>query len=117
MNQSINGANTMNKQLTTLLKSCPVSARWLNMGTWTKEEYNNLLELVEQEGIKITKRTLKNVSASGLLKIAWNYGQMRVIRFSTFSDIKSDLVNLLAQKSIYLGDKFKITHHLRDYSN
>lgn len=107
----------MNKQLTTLLKNCPISARWLNMGTWTKEEYNNLLEFVEQEGIKITKRTLKNVSVSGLLKIEWNYGQMRVIRFSTFSDIESDLVNLLAQESIYLGDKFIIQHRLRNYSN
>ncbi|KKN77010.1 hypothetical protein LCGC14_0365020 [marine sediment metagenome] len=107
----------MNKQLTTLLKSYQVSAKWLNMGTWTKEKYNNLLELVEKEDIKITKRTLEDIPSTTLLKISWNYGQMRTIRFSSFMDIERDLVNLLAQKSIYLGDKFKIQHRLRNYSN
>ena len=100
----------MNKQLTNLLENCRISSKWLNMGTWTKEKYNNLLELVEQEGIKIT-------STSGHLRITWNYGQMRVVRFSTFSSIERDLVNLLAQKCIFLGDKFKIKHCLRNYSN
>ena len=108
----------MNKSLTNLLESCTVSAKWLNIDTWQKEKYSNLLELVEQESIKITKRSLKGYSTiTGLLKIVWNFGQMRVIRFSTISDIERDLVNLLAQKCIYLGDKFKIQHYLRDYSN
>jgi len=108
----------MNKSLTNLLETCIFSAKWQNMGTWQKEKYNNLLELVEQENIKITKRSLKSdPTMTGLLKISWDYGQMRIRRFSNFSDIERDLVNLLAQKCIYLGDKFKIQHYLRDYSN
>ena len=105
----------MKKQLKEILNNCPLSAKWLNMREWQKEKFSTVFEMCENENIKIHNRNQKG--CSGLLKIYYDYGQMRVIRFSSISNIEADLVNLYAQKCLYLGDKFKITHRLRNYSN
>lgn len=100
----------MNKELKKLLVECSIKVKWYNINEWVVEKFTNLLELCENENIKISSR-------NGILKISYNYGQMRVIRFSNYSSLENDLVNLYAQKCIYLGDKFKIVHRLKDYSN
>jgi len=93
-----------------LLGKCVINAKWYNINSWVNIESKNLLELCENERIKIRKSGTQ-------YKITYNYGQMRVIRYSTFSSLERDIVNLYAQQCLYLGDKFVIKHRLRNYSN
>ena len=104
----------MTKKLKELLESCIIQSKWLNMGTWQKDEFTNLLTMCERENIIIKRQKKKDYV---VLRVSYDYGNMKVVRYSNFENIERDLVNLFAQKCLYLGDKFKIFHRLRDYNN
>ena len=94
----------MNKKINKLLKNSYIKAKWCNMGTWKKEDYTNLLELVEQNShLKIIPRKGK-----GNYTIRWDYGCQRNKTLTNEVDLIKNLQTMLVQKCIYLGDKCKI---------
>ena len=102
-----------NEKIKILLTSCPINVKWNNMGTWQKDEYTNLFEMVEYNNIKISDN--KGLG-KGFLNIKWNYGNQNHLTRTHTADIERDLYIMLAQKCLYLGDKYKITTRLRNYS-
>lgn len=105
----------MNKEIKKLLAGCNISAKWFNINQWKKEDFTNLLELVEHEQIKIKKRKIDG-TAEGYT-ITYAYGRQTVKLLSTWATIENDIVCLYVQRCVYLGDKFKVSHRLRDYKN
>jgi len=96
----------MTKKLKEELKKCSISVKWYNINEWQKEKYTNLLELVEQQNIKINNKYI----------ITWDYGTQRQKTLSSFAEIERDLYTMLAQKCLYLGDSVKIKTRTKDWS-
>jgi hypothetical protein len=99
----------MTKKQKEILQNCHISVKWNNMGTWTKEDYTNLLEMVEKEKVKIT-------GSKKDLIINWRVGVEKLRYKTTEWDLARDLCTMLAQKCLYLGDTTKIITPFKDWS-
>jgi len=106
----------MLKELKEKLQNTKIKSKWCNMGTWQKEEWTNLLEFVEKENIKIKRNLLgSKKKEDNYYLIEYSYGMFTIIVNTNIVDIQKDLCVLLAQKNLYLGDKYKIETPYRDY--
>ena len=89
-----------------VLSRSKISAKWNNMGTWTKEECENIYEFVKKNNIKIRRQK------DGSYKITSGCGRMKIIKLSSFAELERDLCKIFVLNCLYLGDRYKIKTRL-----
>jgi len=105
----------MTKKIKNILQDAYITVKWFNINHWQKEEYNNLLEMVEEEGIIITRNRREGMTSRQLI-VTWRFGSQVIKEYTTDINIERTLYTMLVQRCIYLGDRFKVQTRYRDWS-
>lgn len=94
----------MKKQIKEILsKTETITIRWNNMGKWQTSFEGNCLDLAELEGIKIINKKKDNQ-----LLLKYCFGCCKLTQFSNLVWLERDILNIVAMKQQYVGDKCKI---------
>ncbi len=105
----------MTKQIKEILERCKIQVKWYNIHLWVKEDYNNLLELVEKENITITRHRKEGLSKNDII-VTWIFGRQKIREYTTIIDLERTLYTMVGQKCLYLGDRTKITTRFKKWS-
>jgi hypothetical protein len=94
----------MKKQIKELLNNNQkIVIKWRNRNTWITSFEGNCYELVIFENIKITKK------GANQLKLTYFIGCHKVITITNLYYLEREILNLVAMKNQYLGDKSTIS--------
>lgn len=102
-----------NKNLKTFITSKiypqTITIKWLNMGTWERENIKNYQDVINSYNITYKIKKNLHFTDSKYILITLTKGCCILSIMSSYADLERDTANLLKMFFIYLGDKTKMT--------